>query len=210
MMKEFNNALASRFEQLESRISKLENLCSSTNIGTKISSETDNNLHTTSDSVMEELEERYRKKFNVLLYNFKESESDQSEDRKKYDAEAVTKIFKERKLVVSPLNIIRLGRINADKKPRPLKISFKSISDASAVLRSNTGNSRNLFRPDRTKQQRDHFNELKAQLNERKHLEPNLRISFRKGVPYLDTSPNVNNRTPSVNNPNDASSNNLN
>jgi len=90
-----------------------------------------------------------------------------------------------------PLKFIRFGRYRNDNKPQPLKIIFSSPADAFDVIKCKHKLSRQnspsqiTISSDRTQFQRDSMKKLRNELNQRLPSEPDLTITFIRGVPKI-------------------------
>lgn len=182
---EIKNFIAKRLDDIDLRISQLENKC--TSLESELC-EVKTNSKTSPENIINELEERRRRQTNVVLFNFEESKAALPVERAKEDMTNITKIFTLRKISVKPIKIIRLGNRAIGNKPRPLKIVLDSADAANSVLKSNTNavNDNIIFNSDRTKLQIEYHNKLKTELTYRRsNGESNLKMAYRNGIPYL-------------------------
>jgi len=91
----------------------------------------------------------------------------------------------------SPVKVIRLGRIQAVSKPRPLKVMFNSISDAFDILKNTKSFSANhptiSVSSDRTQNQRDYIIQKLCErfASRTSNGDNGLKIKFVKGVPKI-------------------------
>ena len=76
---------------------------------------------------------------NLIIFGLKENESDNIQERKKYDTEEVKKLFKAAKLELDPANIKstrRLGRYDKNKARRPLQVQLLSLESKLNLFRN--------------------------------------------------------------------------
>lgn len=86
---------------------------------------------------MEEKDEKVKRECNIILHNIQESVSDDTEERKRYDASSVDDVLDYLEIAVpqEAMKPVRLGKKNADSdKPRLLKVTLDSIETKKQVL----------------------------------------------------------------------------
>ncbi|CAI6350731.1 unnamed protein product [Macrosiphum euphorbiae] len=151
--------------------------------------------------IINEINERNRRAANLICYNVIESDSNQSDDRIAHDREHINNflatIAESTNSVPVPIKVIRIGRYQSNK-PRPLIITFGSVSDAFNIMKNKT---KLLSRypmislsSDRTQYQRDHMKKLREELASRiSKGEIDLTIKFIRGVPTIIQKSIINN-----------------
>ncbi|CAI6348838.1 unnamed protein product [Macrosiphum euphorbiae] len=151
--------------------------------------------------IINEINERNRRAANLICYNVIESDSNQSDVRIAHDREHVNNflatIAESTNSVPVPIKVIRIGRYQSNK-PRPLIITFGSVSDAFNIMKNKT---KLLSRypmislsSDRTQYQRDHMKKLREELASRiSKGEIDLTIKFIRGVPTIIQKSIINN-----------------
>lgn len=152
------------------------------------------------EDVMQEFEERQKRKSNVIIFGVSEQNSDlDKKARLQEEKQAVTEFFNE----ISPneltetVSIFRLGKYNAtSRKPRPIRVRLaneQSVHDLIHKFAAVRNKNRNLkdisISFDRTPKQLEHLKKLKIELAERQKAgEMNLNIKFIRGYPKIITS----------------------
>ena len=129
---------------------------------------------------MEELEDRLRRKKNLILFRLAENEEKTTGERKEEDTASVDIILKEIGVNTKPLDIRRLGQVKKNGKERPLRIIFESekvrdevISNAAKVSKEKKDDddrlcSRISMRKDLTKNEREEETRLFIELKKRR------------------------------------------
>lgn len=84
--------------------------------------------------MVEEMREREARKLNLIIFNFDESSSEETEDRKKHDEEVIRKLLATLETPVPFSKVIRLGK--PESTPRPIRISTASVKDQQTILRA--------------------------------------------------------------------------
>jgi hypothetical protein len=150
-----------------------------------------------STMILRELSERNFCDLNVIAYDIPESSSPSSSQRITDDSTELSNALSPTNVVLpSNVKLIRLGG-NAARKPRPLKIICRSKEDAVELVakfrRAITSgcNIRDGIRivRDKTSLERELLRKTHAELERRKQSgEPNLIISYVKGVPSVTTN----------------------
>ena len=117
------NSLETKFEELNSKLNK-EPKDLDKYLKEKIQEATE-------DSV-KEMSDRENRKCNIILFNVKESEHVDTENRKKDDAEATRGILRKMN-VDTPLS--KPTRLGQGTKPRPLRVTLPSQGDVMKVMK---------------------------------------------------------------------------
>ena len=134
------------------------------------------------DKVFEEQEERSRRQNNLLVHNFGESNSEDPAIRKEHDKLGCVKIFRDHCMCVEIKdedveNVVRIGERNMNSaRPRMVKIMFRNQEVRRKVLKGGSALKnvedqyiRNIYiTPDYTPKQREEYNKLKRNLEERR------------------------------------------
>jgi uncharacterized protein YfkK (UPF0435 family) len=169
-----NLRLKDRMNSLEEKINKLESAkrCDVTEV----------------NSIAAEIEDRNRRRNNVIVCNMEESVLT---ERREIVNDDTTKVFNFLKnangsLSYSDLRCFRLGRGN-NGKPRPIKVVLRSQNQVAEVMKNKfqLSNQYAVYR-DQTVIQRNQYIKLREELNSRvKNGEKNLAIKFIKGCPKI-------------------------
>jgi hypothetical protein len=174
-LKEENKILRNNIDSLVNRVVSLETkqLNSSSN-----------------DDAFSEFIDRQSRSKNVILFNVREP-IDNSENNS--DISTVNLILRNLGVDIKPVIVQRLGKPN--NNCRPIKVLLPSISDVYKIL----GSTRKLksdqtfndvkITSDKTPKQRQHFKDLRIQLNNRLSSgEKDLTIKYIKGCPSIVSS----------------------
>ena len=118
--------------------------------------------------VLEEQNEREKRKFNVVCFGLPESQENSSEERRDDDKERIGRVIRDDiglddfSMVNEP---IRLGRFNAEaSKPRPVKFTVSSVEIKQKVVEG----SRNKLRKSREERCKDLYFQSDLTANQRK------------------------------------------
>lgn len=147
------------------------------------------------ESAIQEIHERANRANNIIIYDVRESSSEEVEQRKEHDKmECVTLIRKiTNRVNCDGLKAIRLGAAKPQRgaPPRPLKVILNSKNDALEVLR----NKKKLGKPssvkgDLTPMQREYLTYLRDELNKRvSGGELDITIKYVRGQPTIVKMP---------------------
>lgn len=149
-----------------------------------VSLETKNS--TLSEDSFSDFIDRQARSKNIILFNVPECQTDANNS----DISTTNLIFQSLNIDIKPVTIHRLGKSNG--QTRPLKVTLNTTSDVFKIL----GSSRKLksnqtykdvrISSDKTPKQREHFQNLRKELDERRsNGEPNLLIKYHKGIPSI-------------------------
>lgn len=140
------------------------------------------------ENFIEEINERMRRKNNLLIFGVEDS------NNKEADQRMVTQVISEidANINIENYSIYRLGNFNANKK-RPIKIIMDNEEQVINVVKKghrlrNNANIRGRISlaQDRTPRQVQYYNDLKKKLMERQaNGESNIRIRYVRGVPKI-------------------------
>lgn len=168
---------------MDSRLKKIEDFINSSQV----------EQHLQQENIIQEAVERSLRAKNVILYNVPEGTE---------DCILANDILEciDLSLVVSPDDVIRVGKIN-EKKPRPIKLTCKNLETAKLVLRKgsalkNSKFSKIFVNSDKTRQQQEYYKNIKNELNLRKdNGENNITIKYVNGIPKIvqNSRPNTSN-----------------
>ena len=120
-----------------------------------------------------EIEDRLRKKNNVILAGVEELQSGKLSERKEQDQQKVTDIFQELEMEPEFDELVRIGR-QQEGKDRLLRITLdddkskREILRKAKLLRSNADFKNVFINPDRTRQEQALFKTCYRQLQERR------------------------------------------
>lgn len=139
----------------------------------------------TENQIVDELLDRQFRSKNILIFNLTDDA-----DHSTNDVCTTKEILSAMDLDYNPVKVVRLGR--KSDKPRPLKIVLPEINDVFSVLKNkkklqshSTFNSIRIS-SDKTSQQRNHFNSIRRELDERKsNGELDLSIRYVRGSPTI-------------------------
>lgn len=146
------------------------------------------------EEVLQEMEDRHDRKQNIIIFNYPESASGDSEARKAYDTAAAKSILSAVSTSVNSdgIETYRLGRFNSNNvRPRPLKIRLGCVRDMRTIMkhakRIRDSNFKNIsISPDRTLRQLNYYKRVRAEMDTRKaNGETDLRIKYQRGIPTI-------------------------
>ena len=124
---------------------------------------------------MRELEEREKRRKNVIMYNIPESDAEEPETRVQEDKYKAIEIADILNTEIDPSKTVRLGvRSEENNRPRPLRLSIQDtktrdtlLSNAKDLRKSNNETAKNVFiKMDQTRMQRAEEKKLLEQRNE--------------------------------------------
>lgn len=171
-LKEENKLLKNNYKLLTDRVNSIEN----------------NQLNSISnDDAFSEFIDRQSRSRNIIIFNIHEPVDNNSNNS---DDSTVKTILRNIGVDIKLVTLQRLGK--PSNKGRPIKVTLPSISDVYKVL----GSARQLksiqtfnevkITSDKTPKQRQHFKDLRVQLNNRLSSgEKNLTIKYFKGCPSI-------------------------
>lgn len=144
---------------------------------------------TVREEIVNELNERSLRSKNIILFGVPEPKSNNPNERREEDKNAVLKIIKTVlcKDFSEPEKIYRLGKYQSDKN-RHLKVCFATQETAKAILKNkqNLKDDNIKIFSDQTPQQQEYMKILKQKLEHRKSSgEENLCIKYIRGVPKI-------------------------
>lgn len=176
-------------ESLKSRIDDMESkhdACSDENIDKKIEQKV--------GEYMEEMQEREKRKLNIIVVNLPESGKDSAEERKQEDRDRVRQLVSRTVDDVDSTeldNPIRLGpiKIGQNARPRLLRMTVQNVETKKKILKNVAKLNRNVpfekrvfINDDSTPKERERIKELRAEMQVRKENgEQNLMINYREG-----------------------------
>lgn len=150
--------------------------------------------------VTKEINERERRKKNVMMFNVKESSSDDVNTRKEHDSKSVKEICKELGVdkTTRVVKSVRIGPRPTDAtKPRPLKVELNNEESKQKLV----GKSKNLSQSskeeltkvfvtrDLTPTQREELKEMLNQKETRKKASKRISQSKKERTGAMDTPP---------------------
>ena len=148
----------------------------------------------TLDAAIEEISERERRKFNIIIFKMPESTEVDSLQRKAQDTSVVAELFASilcSEVDCRELKVHRIGSRSIGKD-RPVRVVLQSEEEVRKILsHARNAKSKNRFRDfivssDKTPRQQSQYQDLKRQLSERlKNGEKNLKIRYVSGVPKI-------------------------
>lgn len=146
------------------------------------------------ETIISEVAERQARASNIIIFNIKESIANDSRARVNEDflqvQNALKKIIPDNSIDLNETKMYRLGKPNPNSiKPRPLKVILKTSSDVIKILKNKSDFQRNShikITSDNTPMQRDYFNKIKMELQNRQEKgENDIFIRYLKGVPTI-------------------------
>lgn len=154
------------------------------------------------ESILEEVEERFNRRNNVVLFNFPESAHTDIESRSSADLVLVNKFCSALDIDV-PSSQFRIGKYSpALKEPRPLKITFSNSSHPDLIIQNfiRAKKARQLppdlnldnviITHDRTRRQQQQHRNIREELQRRiADGENNLRLVTRRGKTIIFSKP---------------------
>lgn len=186
-----NASLRADLASLEMRVATLES--SATNFSPR-----DNNVNHV-PNLLQELSEREKSMFNVVVHGLPESTQLLPAARISDDIKCINEAIQPFSMSLPPNpKLFRLGRVNAlSEKPRPLKVVFPSkelafqfVSDYNTSKRSADSGSHRCktihISRDRTFLERQEIRGVYAELdNRKKQGELNISIRYKNGIPRI-------------------------
>lgn len=140
-----------------------------------------------SETIINEINERQKRANNIIIYKLQETQDD--------DTETIKGIVKD---IAPEVNLNNVKTYRLGKKtntPRPVKVVFDSKEDALIVVK-NKSKLKNLkydvnINMDQTKMQLDYYKSIKSELEARKARgENNLYIRYMNGIPTINCTKN--------------------
>uniref|UniRef100_A0A8D9E300 Uncharacterized protein n=1 Tax=Cacopsylla melanoneura TaxID=428564 RepID=A0A8D9E300_9HEMI len=140
------------------------------------------------DVVISEINERSKREKNVIIYDVKESESNEPDVRKSHDEKKVKELVT--RLGLNPISIksiIRLGkRENNSSGDRPMKLTLSNKGEAIAILKNSREKQIKSIKNDLTPLQRSKLKNLQSTLKDKQENgETGWSIKYLQGVPQL-------------------------
>ena len=144
------------------------------------------------NEALEEMQEREKRRMNVVFVNVPESEADTPEERKKEDLEKIATIVRTVSDVTKDdmTDPTRLGAkvIGKDKRPRMLRMTVRNEETKKKLLTNarkieGKGRDRVYINQDRTPKEREIFRKLREELMEKRKENHDLVIRDNKIVP---------------------------
>lgn len=182
-LKSLLSALAARIEALETTIK--------TSVGAAVAQSIEPKLM---EEVVAEAKERIRRSRNVIIRGLRE-QTGSAAQRKEADFAAVSNIIgliNEGGPSIEPLSVIRLGRVERARGPRPVRVVFTHEGDARRVLRNKAkilgkdGMNDVKLQDDKTPQEIRYLENLRSELDRRRQSgEDNITIRYLKHVPTI-------------------------
>ena len=194
-MKNSINELVSRcnkYDKLEASLSQLNNKLNE--IESRLAAARDNKGEDDAfnETALNEINERIKRKKNLIIFGLAESNSQSSQERITDDKAEIQKICSGDCLeLVNTWRSHRLGRNVVPGRPRPIKIICRSEEDAQQLLNSLISANKNKqttvsVTRDKTKIQQDYYKKLKDELRQRQVSgENNIVIRNFNGLPKI-------------------------
>lgn len=145
------------------------------------------------DAAIGELNDRERRKFNIMIFKLPESEEVDPLQRKVHDTGVLTELFASicPEVDCRGLKVHRMGNRSTDKV-RPVRVVLRSEVEVRKILAS-AQKAKDIpkfklliISSDKTPRQQSQYQDLKRQLSERfKNGEKNLKIRYVSGVPKI-------------------------
>ncbi|XP_031336994.1 uncharacterized protein LOC116166261 [Photinus pyralis] len=159
----------------------------------KATSKIDSNLF---EDILHEIEDRQRRKRNIVVFGADESTLGSTEERESADAGIVKKMLTCLGSTPDELDnvkLFRLGKFDGGRpRPRPIKVIFPNEATAYSILRKSkelksSQDFGNIYvSSDKTRRQLDHHRSLRKELSERiEKGETNLKIKYVSGCPII-------------------------
>ncbi|KAK5641588.1 hypothetical protein RI129_010135 [Pyrocoelia pectoralis] len=186
MKDDFNrtlNEFANKINKLETKFLKVD--AEITALQSELKGIQETNMQANSQ-IIEEINERQKRSFNVMLYNIPESAKPHVEDRAKDDFDSLKAILAPLGNFTEPRRIIRVGKTG--RSPRPMKIIYPDQELAKNILRSNKNQPQNSlrFRADRTPMQMNYIKSILNEFSRRKDGgEANITLKYINDVPTI-------------------------
>lgn len=145
------------------------------------------------EEIIQEINERNKRKRNVIFFGVPEQDQQLSEDHRKIsDKSEVQKIISSVSPNVNTANIklFRLGQVNQGRI-RPIKVILDDENDVFALIRQakflRNGNYKNVSMSfDRTRNQINYYNNVKVELNNMNASgNGSFKIKYMNGIPKV-------------------------
>jgi hypothetical protein len=137
--------------------------------------------------IINEIEERSKRRKNVIIANIKESEKVNGHERKIDDKNTVINILSPIGITMDRIKVFRLGKFNKENN-RLIKIIFETEDDAITILKNKNKIKVPRLRifNDQTKMQIDYYKKLKGKLQA---MQDNG--DMNKGIKYINGRPTI-------------------
>lgn len=167
-------------KQIDIRIMNLEKQLLTGTEDRNLDSEKSKDMDRKTMSGVDEIQDRDRRKANLIIFNMPESEADDPEDRKLFDIAEMVDLLNELKVNTEVTRPVRLGpkRIGS-RWPRPLRVTLNNEEDKWKVLKSSKNlmmSGKDIYKEiylkrDMTQMERDHETKLRQELKSRRQQE---------------------------------------
>ncbi|CAH2021030.1 unnamed protein product [Acanthoscelides obtectus] len=148
------------------------------------------------EEVLQEIEERNRRKQNIIIFGLTEDQSRTKQEQIAHDTQEVKSILQTLSTEIDTnVRLFRLGKFDPTKdRPRPVKVSLRNNQDvllciknsAKLTRRSGNRNTRISISTDRTPKQQEFYRKVKHELDQRIAAgEKNIRIKYVHGLPKI-------------------------
>lgn len=181
-----------RIDALEKEVSELRNNIQSfknrePSVALSEGSPSDLQASTKQFDPFNEINERYSRSKNIIIFNINESQSLSPEERSDHDKTHVVQTLQKLELDGNvDFKVVRIGRPSS--KPRPVKVIFADPSMVTKCLQNKRklAGCRLSVKPDLTLMQRNKIKMVFDELNKRKaDGESDLTVRYRDGNPYI-------------------------
>lgn len=150
------------------------------------------------EEIIHEIQEREKRKHNLIIYGVKEEPNQNSEERLTQEHLHITDMFSAVSVDSDVTKLTRLGAYDPSKRsPRPLKITLRKEEDVHKMIKkARTIKGIERYKHinislDRTPKQIELYKKVKTELDSRKNDgEENIRIKYVKGIPQIVPSLN--------------------
>uniref|UniRef100_A0A8D9FDN0 Uncharacterized protein n=1 Tax=Cacopsylla melanoneura TaxID=428564 RepID=A0A8D9FDN0_9HEMI len=185
--KNTNKDLVNVIHLLQEQVKQLQQSLESIKTSKNMESNDDHNHDM--DEVITEMNERSKREKNVILFDIKESNNSDLNERKSHDAKKFDEIVAKLGLnQMSPRNIVRLGKHDDDEpnKARPMKITLQTKGETIAILKNARIKHAKNIKSDLTPMQRSKLTSLRSKLQEKvENGDEGWTIRYIKGIPQL-------------------------
>lgn len=144
------------------------------------------------EEILLEIEERQKRRNNLIIHGLPEQTDGSNDDIITKDCESVNEMLRSALPscpTLGPSEIRRLGKRSiGNDKPRPLKLTMNSsqlvykVLGKSKVFKEEFGV---FISSDRTPRQRDYFNKIKAELEQRRSAGESVELKYMRGIPVI-------------------------
>lgn len=184
---EMKSSQCERIDRLQQEVDELKNKVKSFQATPNILNHEIQGENIVDSTLFDEMQDRTSRANNVILYNLKESSSDETAARIAHDKIQVRDILQQLTVEGGDYRVVRMGKLANQNKPRPVKVIFSNSNVVHNCLKNKKKLAGNIYlNADLTPMQRKQFQQCRMELQARKaNGEDDLIIRYIKGAPKL-------------------------